>query len=319
MSGYIGASPVPQATQHREAFTATAAQTSFPTVGYTPQFVDVYLNGIKLAAEDYTATNGSDIVLTTGAALDDILEYVAYTPFEVASQTFTGTTTVDALVATSVSAGSLVAGTATYGGTADVITITTGLSLAALTTGMEIRFRATAANTGATTINVDAIGAVAALTVTDAALPADYIRTDVDTVIRYNGTNWIASRQVEHGSNANGDYSRWENGVQICTRVNTYTLVMSRGVGYTIDGGAILTSATFVGTPARSLQGYAYRAGQTTFHFLTLSPRAYFSTSSSANASEFLGIGFGGRCEDFGNSNTATAQVINFSATGFWY
>ena len=100
MSGYIGAQPVPQATQHREAFTATASQTSFPTVGYTPQFVDVYLNGVKLAAADYTATNGSDIVLTTGAALNDILEYVAYTPFEVASQTFTGTTTVDALVAT---------------------------------------------------------------------------------------------------------------------------------------------------------------------------------------------------------------------------
>ena len=100
MSGYIGAQPVPQATQHREAFTATASQTSFPTVGYTPQFVDVYLNGVKLAAADYTATNGSDIVLTTGAALNDILEYVAYTPFEVASQTFTGTTTTDVLTTT---------------------------------------------------------------------------------------------------------------------------------------------------------------------------------------------------------------------------
>jgi hypothetical protein len=100
MSGYIGTQPVPQATQHREAFTATASQTSFATVGYTPQFVDVYLNGVKLAAADYTATNGSDIVLTTGAALDDILEIVAYTPFEVADQTFTGTTTTDVLTTT---------------------------------------------------------------------------------------------------------------------------------------------------------------------------------------------------------------------------
>ena len=100
MSGYIGAQPVPQATQHREAFTATASQTSFPTVGYTPQFVDVYLNGVKLAAADYTATNGSDIVLATGAAASDILEYVAYTPFEVADQTFTGTTTTDVLTTT---------------------------------------------------------------------------------------------------------------------------------------------------------------------------------------------------------------------------
>tara|TARA_R110000787_G_scaffold278855_1_gene388772 strand:+ start:17 stop:982 length:966 start_codon:yes stop_codon:yes gene_type:complete len=94
MSGYIGPQPVPQATQHREAFTATASQTSFATAGYTPQFIDVYLNGVKLAPADYTATNGSDIVLTTGAAASDILEYVAYTPFEVANQTFTGTTTL---------------------------------------------------------------------------------------------------------------------------------------------------------------------------------------------------------------------------------
>lgn len=94
MSGYIGASPVPQATQHRQAFTATAGQTSFATAGYQAGYLDVYLNGIKLTAEDYVAENGSDIVLTTGAALDDTLEVVAYSTFEVLNQTFTGTTTV---------------------------------------------------------------------------------------------------------------------------------------------------------------------------------------------------------------------------------
>ena len=126
MSGYIGAQPVPQATQHREAFTATASQTSFPTVGYTPQFVDVYLNGVKLAAADYTATNGSDIVLAVGAAASDILEYVAYTPFEVASQTFTGTTTVDALVATGniAATGAVTAGDLFITGPTPIITLT---------------------------------------------------------------------------------------------------------------------------------------------------------------------------------------------------
>ena len=82
MSGYIGTQPVPQATQTRDAFTATAGQTSFATSGYTPNFLDVYLNGSKLAAADYTASNGSDVVLTSGAALDDILEVVAFTTFE---------------------------------------------------------------------------------------------------------------------------------------------------------------------------------------------------------------------------------------------
>ena len=80
MAGYIGDIPVPQATQTRQSFTATASQTSFPTIGYTAGFIDVYLNGVKiLDGVDYTATNGSDVVLTTGAALNDILEVTIFT------------------------------------------------------------------------------------------------------------------------------------------------------------------------------------------------------------------------------------------------
>jgi hypothetical protein len=85
MSGYIGTQPVPQATQTRDSFTCTAGQTSFATGGYTPSFLDVFLNGVHLQnGTDYTASNGSDVVLTTGAALDDVLEVVAFTTFEVA-------------------------------------------------------------------------------------------------------------------------------------------------------------------------------------------------------------------------------------------
>ena len=87
MSGYIGTQPVPQATQTRDAFTATSNQTSFATSGYTPNFLDVYLNGVKLAAADYTASNGSDVVLATGATTGDILEVVAYTTFDTANVT----------------------------------------------------------------------------------------------------------------------------------------------------------------------------------------------------------------------------------------
>lgn len=97
MAGYIGTQPVPQATQTRDAFTATAGQTSFTTSGYTPGFLDVYLNGVKLAAADYTASNGSDVVLTAGAAAGDIFEVVAYTTFELLDPTFGGTVTADSL------------------------------------------------------------------------------------------------------------------------------------------------------------------------------------------------------------------------------
>lgn len=78
---YTGNIPVPQATQTRDRFTATAGQTSFATAGYTPGFLDVYLNGVHLDASDYTATNGSDVVLASGAAAGDLVEIVAFTAF----------------------------------------------------------------------------------------------------------------------------------------------------------------------------------------------------------------------------------------------
>jgi hypothetical protein len=68
-------------------FTATASQTTF-TVDYTAGKVDVHLNGVKLANADYTATNGTTIVLTTAAAVNDILNVVAwnsFTPADVAT------------------------------------------------------------------------------------------------------------------------------------------------------------------------------------------------------------------------------------------
>ena len=106
MSGYIGTQPVPQSTQTRQTFTATASQTSFATGGYQAGYLDVFLNGVKLVdGTDYTATNGSDVVLTTGAASGDTLEVVAYTAFTVANVTGAGGDfTVD---------GNLLVGTAT--------------------------------------------------------------------------------------------------------------------------------------------------------------------------------------------------------------
>jgi hypothetical protein len=59
------------------AFTATAGQTTF-TVSYSVGFVDVFYNGSKLAAAEFTATNGTSIVLGTACVVNDIVEVVAY-------------------------------------------------------------------------------------------------------------------------------------------------------------------------------------------------------------------------------------------------
>ena len=96
MSGYIGNVPVPEATQTRDNFTATASQTTFSTSGYTPGFLDVYLNGIHLDPSDYTATDGTDVVLASGASSGDVVTVVAFTTFSVSSITVSDITDLTA-------------------------------------------------------------------------------------------------------------------------------------------------------------------------------------------------------------------------------
>ena len=86
MSGYIGNAPVPQATQTRQTFVATSGQTSFATAGYTAGFVDVYMNGVRLVdGTDFAAINGSDVVLTSGAATGDIIDVLMFTAVDLAT------------------------------------------------------------------------------------------------------------------------------------------------------------------------------------------------------------------------------------------
>ena len=59
--------------------TATANQTTVTGLTYTAGLVDVYLNGVKLVVgQDVTATNGTSIVLAAGAAVNDIIQIVAF-------------------------------------------------------------------------------------------------------------------------------------------------------------------------------------------------------------------------------------------------
>ena len=52
--------------------------TTFP-VTYDSGFIDVYLNGVKLInVTDFTATNGTEVVLGTAATAGDVVDFVAY-------------------------------------------------------------------------------------------------------------------------------------------------------------------------------------------------------------------------------------------------
>ena len=79
---YLGNAPGQSTQRITTTFTATASQTTFtPSSGYALGLVDVYLNGVKLVdTTDFTATNGTSVVLATGAASGDTVETVAYIP-----------------------------------------------------------------------------------------------------------------------------------------------------------------------------------------------------------------------------------------------
>lgn len=77
---YIGVQPFGQTVRTVTTITATASQTTFsPNGGYTVGYCDVYYNGIKLVeGQDYNASNGTTVVLTTGATANAVVDIVTY-------------------------------------------------------------------------------------------------------------------------------------------------------------------------------------------------------------------------------------------------
>ena len=87
-NGYIGRAPSDSSvTVARQVFSPTGVQTNFTFAsGYVPGYLDVYLNGAKLiVAQDFTATDGSVVGLTSSATNGDVLEAVAFKAFNAAA------------------------------------------------------------------------------------------------------------------------------------------------------------------------------------------------------------------------------------------
>ena len=58
--------------------TATAGQTSFTIASYTVGYVDVFRNGVRLAAADFTATTGTTVVLNNACTAGDTITTVSF-------------------------------------------------------------------------------------------------------------------------------------------------------------------------------------------------------------------------------------------------
>jgi hypothetical protein len=148
-NGYIGRAPSDSSvTVARQVFSPTGVQTNFTFAsGYVPGYLDVYLNGAKLiVAQDFTATDGSVVGLTSFAQSGDVVEAVAFKAFNAAAVTqaadftVTGNQTNDGTLSVT-------------GGTTLSNLIVTGITT--LSAGSSVSFATTAFDLGAgTNLNI---------------------------------------------------------------------------------------------------------------------------------------------------------------------
>ena len=82
-SGFVNAGSSVNGIENSVEHIATAGQTSFAAT-YDAGYLNVFLNGVKLDASDYTATDGANVVLDTGAALNDSVFVQSFGTFTLA-------------------------------------------------------------------------------------------------------------------------------------------------------------------------------------------------------------------------------------------
>jgi len=139
-------------------------------------------------------------------------------------------------------------GSITTGGTANAQTFTSGVAYTAVPTGLTVRLKVGVTNTGATTLNMDGIGAVAIKDQAGSDIGANALLLGRYVDLLYNGTNWIL---LSLGAAAAPFDALAYNGMQINGSMEvsqengTAVVPLTSGVGKHIVDGFI---ALFVGT-----------------------------------------------------------------------
>jgi len=94
-----------QANYEIYEFTATGNQTTFdistqgsPAPSYDPGYIQVFMNGVLLSETDYTAVDGSNVVLSTGATAGQLISIITLDSFNI--QELLRVTSIDASAST---------------------------------------------------------------------------------------------------------------------------------------------------------------------------------------------------------------------------
>ena len=119
------------ATRTSQTFTAAEDQTTF-SFNYSVGLLDVFYNGVKLAPTEFTANNGTSVVLGDVAYAGDIIEFISYNTITAGSGGG-GASNLNALSDVSIIGTAALGETLTHNGTSFVNDFTTSLTTTATT------------------------------------------------------------------------------------------------------------------------------------------------------------------------------------------
>ena len=141
----------PNVARKSVSIIATAGQTTFtPTGGYRIGDLAVYRNGVRLVAgRDFTAVDGANVILQSGATLDDVLEFGIFDSFNIADAVpANGDATIG---------GDLTVGLTTIYNSSGIVSATeyygSGANLTNVISGVEVLLSGTTVGTSATALN----------------------------------------------------------------------------------------------------------------------------------------------------------------------
>ncbi|NBV28973.1 hypothetical protein EBS02_08175, partial [bacterium] len=150
-------------TRTTQTFTATANQTLFSFV-YNVNFLDVFVNGVKLSSAEFTANNGTTITLSEGAFANDTVEFVSYSTLGAGTGQVSSLNDLTDVTLTGIATGNLLA----YNGSEFVNTSTlSNITALDATTTATIESAIAAAPNNFTSLNISGVSTVTSLNATN--------------------------------------------------------------------------------------------------------------------------------------------------------
>ena len=213
-------------TRTTQTFTATASQTLF-SFAYNVNFLDVFVNGVKLSSGEFTASNGTTITLSDPSFVNDNVEFVSYATLGAGTGQVSSLNDLTDVTLTGITTGNILA----YNGSEFVNTSTlSNITALDATTTATIETAIAAAPNNFTSLNISGVSTVTSLNATN--INASGIVTAT--------SGFVGNVTGNLTGNVTGNIN--SSGVSTVTSLNA-TNINASGIS-TFQGGAVVGSAT---------------------------------------------------------------------------